>query len=509
MSDAGQYLDPEEMTLGDYLGVLRRRKWLVAIPVIVVTVVALALTFSQTKLYRASTEVLVKEPPSATAIGAPERPMQQRVLQNELQRAQGSEMRRQVREVVGAEPLIGVKLAASEDVDVFVFVGESSDPQAAADAANAYAQVYISERRASLTVDLEAQATVVVGELERLDGELPEVSDVEERTSLEIQRDSYQFQLDQLTTSINLAQRSGASVIDAAQVPSAPFDPKPVRIGAIAIAFGLMLGLAAALATDFFDNSLRGEDDLAATSKLTVLGVIPRLKNWKKGEPFVVTRDDPTSATAEAYRAFRTAVHFSTFARGLKVIQITSPKPGDGKTTTSTNLAVASARAGQSVLLIDCDLRRPRVHRFFDLPNEVGFTTVMVGGTLEEVVQKIDGEPNLSVISSGPIMPDPSELLSSPIAQRFVESTRTRFDLVIIDSPPVLVVADPLVISSSADGVVLVTSALQSDRRDVARAVEQLEQLDAYMMGALLNSFDVTSSTDYRHSYGVYEQPKT
>lgn len=505
MSESAVYLEPEQMALRDYASVLRRRKWIMIIPMVVVCAVAFAMSVAQTKQYRSSTEVLVKEPPSATAIGAPERPMQQRVLQNELQRAQGSAMRDQVRQVVGPEPRLAVGLAATEDVDVFVFTGASANPELAAIAADAYAQVYIDQRRASLTVDLEAQAQVIRNELASLDEESDGPTSEERALDLDVQRDSYNFQLGQLETSINLAQKSGASVIDAAQVPTRPYEPTPRRNAALGLIVGTVLGLAAALLVDHFDNSLRDENELAQITGLAVLGVIPQLKDWKLEDTHLVSRELPSSAPAEAYRAFRAGVHFLTYERDMRIIQVTSPQPGDGKTTTSTNLAVASARAGQRVLLIDCDLRRPRVHKFFGLTNVVGFTTMMVGGDFDEIVQHVDGEPNLSVISSGPILPDPAELLSGATAQRFIRSMRDRFDLVIIDSPPVLAVADPLVLSAAVDGVIIVASAAQSDKRDLGRAMQQLQQLETPMLGAVLNSFDTTSSADYRHSYGVYE----
>jgi succinoglycan biosynthesis transport protein ExoP len=492
------------LSLADYAAIVWRRKWLVVIPIVVVTFVAMLLTLSETQLYRSSTEVLVKEPPSATAIGAPERPMQQRVLQNELQRAQGSEIQRQVREIIGPEPLIGVRLAASEDVDVFVFTAESSSPEEAAEAANEYANVYIAERRASLTVDLEAQALVLGDQIQDIDQEIADAS-AGDASGLGAQRESYEFQLEQLTTSIRLAQQSGASVIDAASVPGAPFQPKPIRTAALSIAFGAIIGLLAAFLVDFFDNSLRSEADLGEVTGLTVLGVIPKLKDWEPADARVVTIEKPASPPSEAYRAFRTAVQYGAFERGLKVIQITSAKPGDGKTTTSVNLAVACARAGSRVLLIDCDLRRPRVHDFFGLDNTVGFTTVMVGGSHDEIVRGVDGESHLSVISSGPILPDPSELLAGATAERFIRGMADQYDLVILDSPPVLAVADPLVLSSYADALIVVASSQQSDRRDVVRAIAQLSQLDVEILGVVLNSFEAKSSSDYRQTYGVYE----
>jgi polysaccharide biosynthesis transport protein len=274
---------------------------------------------------------------------------------------------------------------------------------------------------------------------------------------------------------------------------------------------GLLIGLGAAFLVDYLDNSLRDEEDLAKSTRLPVLAVIPKLKDWKPTDVHVITREQPSSPPAEAYRALRTAVQFLGVDREMKVMQVTSPRPGEGKTTTSTNLAVACARAGQRVVLVDCDLRRPRIHAFFGLPNDKGFTTAMVGATFDEVAQKVDGEPNLSIISSGPIPPDPSELLSTRTASTFIRKLSQEVDLVVIDSPPVLVVADPLVVSRMVDGVILVVSADKTDRRQAADAADQLAQIEAPVVGTVLNAYDLDSGSvyDYRYSYGRYDPVKS
>ncbi len=158
------------------------------------------------------------------------------------------------------------------------------------------------------------------------------------------------------------------------------------------------------------------------------------------------------------------------------------------------------------MIVVDCDLRRPRVHEFFGLDNQQGFTTAMVGASLDEVAHPIDDEPTLWVVTSGVVPPDPSELLSTVTAKRFLRSLVPRFDLVIVDTPPVLVVADPLVVSASVDAVVMVASANATDRRQVQQAAAQLEQIKAPFIGTVLNGFDLsTSSTyEYRYAYGQY-----
>ncbi|MEI8240751.1 MAG: CpsD/CapB family tyrosine-protein kinase, partial [Actinomycetota bacterium] len=175
----------------------------------------------------------------------------------------------------------------------------------------------------------------------------------------------------------------------------------------------------------------------------------------------------------------------------------------EGKSTTAANLAFVMSRAGQRVVLLDCDLRRPRLHDFFGLPNTIGFTDLLVGNaSLDDVLQRVAGEENLSIITSGPIPPDPSELLSSKKARDVIEQIRGRADLVIIDSPPVLAVTDPLVLANVVDAVVLVAAAGKSDKRFTIKAMEQLQLVDAHVVGAVLNRQGSRGSDSYGYGYG-------
>ena len=276
---------------------------------------------------------------------------------------------------------------------------------------------------------------------------------------------------------------------------------------AVAMLLGLLLGAAMALLFENLDTSLRSEEELKSVSGLDVLAVIPIYEGDSKGEEMsVISSTDPTSYPAEAYRSLRTAVQFLAIDRPIRVVQVTSPRPSDGKTTTAANFAVAVARAGKRVVLVDCDLRSPKVHRCFGLSNEHGFTSLLLGeGTFEGIGQRIPGEPNLLVVPSGPIPPDPSELLSGKRAQALLASMADVADLVVIDSPPVLAVSDPLVLSAVADGVILVASVGNSDRNQIAKAVSQLRQVDSPLIGAVLNRFRGDSST-YGYGYGYGAQ---
>jgi capsular exopolysaccharide synthesis family protein len=189
-----------------------------------------------------------------------------------------------------------------------------------------------------------------------------------------------------------------------------------------------------------------------------------------------------------------------------KVLQITSPSAGDGKTTTSANLAWIMAEAGQRVILVGCDLRRPRIHAFFGLPNDIGFTSVLLGrAELRDALVPVPDQPRLQMLPTGPVPPNPSELLSSPMTQEVFRSLASYADIVVVDSAPILPVTDAAVLSTNADAVLLVVSAELDRRRDTVRSLEMLRQINAPLVGTVLNRAPESDSYSY-YRYG-YESP--
>lgn len=510
MTDHGQVevgsSGADEMTLRDYALVVRRRKWWVLVPAAVTLLVGLGWSLTRPEQFRASADVLVMEPPSTYSLGQSPQPMQPRTLNNELQRAGGSAILDVVRAQVGDEPHLSVQLAQAENSDVFVFIAESGTAEVAADAANAYADVFIADRRGRLTDQIDRNIEVLEGRIAALDGQIERADaseDVSSSSMLVSQRESYIGQLEGLRTSLRLAETSGATVIDAATVPTSPFEPTPMRTGLLALVLGILVGLGVAFLRDRLDQMIRNEEGLRRATGLAVLGVIPKVPHSEAGAGGLVARNAPQSPATEAYRGLRTSIQFLRHDGTVNVVQVTSPKPADGKTTTATNLAIVCARAGQRVVLVDADLRRPRVHAYFGLVNSRGLTNVLLGDELDDVLVSIDGEPHLDVVCSGPIPPEPSELLSSPPVQTLLADLAKRYDLVIVDSPPVLAVADPLVLAGIVDGVVLVASAASTNLRQATDAARLLAQVDAPMLGTVLNAFDPGkgSTYEYRYSY--------
>lgn len=208
---------------------------------------------------------------------------------------------------------------------------------------------------------------------------------------------------------------------------------------------------------------------------------------------------NPKSPISEAYRTLRTNVQFSSVDKNLKVILVTSSGPSEGKTTTAVNLALSFAELNKKTIVIDCDLRKPTVHKRFNLSNQKGLTNLFVEDiTFEETVQRIND--NLYVLTSGILPPNPAEMLSSSTFKSFIENLRQSFDVIILDTPPVIAVTDAQVLSTISDGVILVVSSGQADKEAAKRAKELLESVRANIIGVVLNKVEINS----RNKYGYY-----
>jgi len=220
---------------------------------------------------------------------------------------------------------------------------------------------------------------------------------------------------------------------------------------------------------------------------------------------------EPRSAIAECSRSIRTNLLFMSPDKPLRSILITSSRPKDGKTTTAVSLATAMAHGGNRVLIIDADMRRPTIHQVFKLPNDLGLSSLIVGaGKLDEAIKSTE-IPGLSAIVCGPIPPNPTELLHTKTFESLVRTLEQKFDRVILDSPPVGIVADSAVISTQVDGTLLVMKARQTSRDQAKRALAALLRVNARIFGAVLNDLDIESRDHgyyYYQQYGYYYSPQ-
>ena len=226
----------------------------------------------------------------------------------------------------------------------------------------------------------------------------------------------------------------------------------------------------------------------------------PMVTSWRRQKPLLVSITEPTSPAAESYRSLRTSLQFARQGQQLRSMVVTSPGINEGKTSTLANLGVVFAQAGERVVLVSGDLRRPRIGAFFGLDEQVGLTNVLLGQvTLEETLLPVPGFGRLSLLPAGPVPPNPAELLNS--AHEIFARLRHHFDLVLIDSPPVLPVTDPAILARHADVTLMLAAAGQTRRADLRRAVEKLDQVNATILGIVLNKVTRQTERNYGYSY--------
>jgi len=290
---------------------------------------------------------------------------------------------------------------------------------------------------------------------------------------------------------------SNIQVIDRAEVPREPILPQRRRDLMIGFAEGVLLAFVLAFGFEYLDSRIKTPDELRAHLGLPFLGLVPVVSvKGQEAETVLISSPTVPQNFSEAIRAVRTAVIFSSADEGARTVVITSTAPSEGKTMVSSNLAVGLAQAGQRTLIIDGDMRRPRLHKMFDRPQEPGLSNVLVGTTQLRDAIRTTPTPKLYVLSAGHLPPNPAELLGSTRYLELIEELKHQFDWILIDAPPVMAVTDAAIISNTATGVIFVVGAEMTSRRNALAAVEQLQQARAKFIGAVLNRVNLE-----RHSY--------
>ncbi|HFQ79972.1 MAG TPA: polysaccharide biosynthesis tyrosine autokinase [Desulfobacterales bacterium] len=288
-------------------------------------------------------------------------------------------------------------------------------------------------------------------------------------------------------------------IIEKAKTPVIPAKPKKKRNILLGLVLGLFGGVGLAFFIEYLDNTVKSPDEAEERLGLSVLGLVER---FDTGAGELLTELDPHSNVTESYKGIRTSLLLSSADRPPKAILVTSMLPGEGKTTTAANLAAVIAQSELKVLLIDADLRKGRLHKMFDFDNSKGLSTYLAGIDGSEVM--VAGpEKNLKIIPSGPVPPNPSELLSSRKMKDLLSSAADKFDIVIFDSPPVMSVTDALILSKIVDGTTIVIKAGETTYEAVERELKSFRELDSRILGIVLNAVNRKKS-DYYSYYGYY-----
>ena len=314
----------------------------------------------------------------------------------------------------------------------------------------------------------------------------------------------------------DVIQVKNVSIIDTAKIPERPVGPSTKKNVGVAGILGLALGAGLIYLLEIMDYTFKKPEEVERQMDLNVIGAVPKFEGVKRGKnkkkdskeseqdylKNLITKNDPKAPASEAFREIRTNLHYKSVDKQLKTIVVTSPSLGDGKTVTSVNMAVTLAKSGKKVLVIDADLRKPKVHLYFGIPNEKGLTNIIKGDIDEDInVLELKDVPNLSVIPSGPIPPNPAEILSSNKMQKLLENLKDKYDFILIDTPPVGQVTDAAILAGIADGTILVFACSQT-RIDMAkRAKKALESVSTNIIGTVLTKLDIGRAKYYNYEY--------
>ena len=511
-------LPPEgTIDLREFLDAIARRKRLVLGVAAIVTALAALYSYSRTPIYTSTAEVLIR--PTLTN-PLESIPLDRISVQTEIRIATSAAVADLARDQMDTQDSVKlllehVAVSAPQDAQVLRFSYSHPDAREAQRGAQAFADAYLAFKSEQAVESIARHTSTLQTEIDELDEEISAFNEsisrtlegsseweglVDQRNAVETTRLALQNQFATISTlSIDAGQ-----VIQPAEVPSSPSRPDHRLDLLLGILLGLLIGVGFALVSERLRDRIESQASLEQILEAPVLGVIPRMSAGQKRAARPVTLDEPKSLAAEAFRMLRTNLLAVSARPSVKTLLVTSAWMGEGKSTIAANIATALAQMGRDVVLVSADLRFPRVHAFFGLGNDQGLGQVLTGEvTLEEALCE-SPVPQLRVLPSGPVagIAEPVELIQSDkmldVIARCAES-----DFVIIDGSPILAVADSLVIATMVDAVLFVADAQSGRRAAIAQARYQLRQVDARVVGGVLNGVDGWKAT--RGGYGAYD----
>ncbi len=509
-----------ELTLEDYLGILRRRwVWLVG-PMALFGALAALYAAAAPPKYEAVALVLIADSAAQEALDPTNSnfQMQSRRIENEINFALSDDTERVVEEELGFLP-DDVEIRGVESADVLEFIANADTADNAARYANVWASAYVASKQE----EAEQSITAAVGQLNRrleslqqerttLRASLDEKRDEMLGTTDETRRailagqvermaedlapslELIDVQIQQVVTSIGDLQLSGevarsgtAQILQVAAAPEAESGAPMVGLVLLGLVGGAVVGVALALARESLDKTINDADEVTEAVGLPVLGTIPEPgKSLSDGELVMATRDHPGSGVADGYHRVSTAFQFAAMGRDVRSLLVTSANQSEGKTTTSANLAWSLASLGSRVALVDVDFRRPRLHTALGARLEPGLSNHLLDGTsLSKVATYIDGG-RLALITAGTAPPNPAEFVATREFATVLGAIAKAVDVVILDAPPLLPVADSQSLARWADAVVLTARAGSTSKSELRRAVESVRQVGASVLGVVL-----------------------
>ncbi|MDY6972331.1 MAG: polysaccharide biosynthesis tyrosine autokinase [Thermodesulfobacteriota bacterium] len=332
------------------------------------------------------------------------------------------------------------------------------------------------------------------------------------RREAESARQMYELLINRFKeTSLTEDMKTGnIRIVDRAEVAETPIKPRKKLHMLLALMVGLTTGIGLAFFFEYLDNTIKLPEDIERHLKIPYLGPVPAMAMEDHGSqsgenrPELVTLHSPKSTASEAYRGIRTSILFSSAENRPQVILVTSAGPQEGKTITTTNLSITMAQSGSKVIILDCDMRRPKIHKLFGLSRDKGLSNVLVNGCgLKDAVVHTE-ITNLDIIPCGPIPPNPSEILGSSLMSKLLKVLEQDYERVVIDSPPITAVTDAVVLAKFADGIILVVREGETPREIIKNGLGQLQAVNGHVLGVVLNGIDIGRDNYYYYQYYYY-----
>lgn len=513
----------EELDLRDYLYVIRARKWVIIRAVVVVALAALIWSLLQAPVYEGQSKVLISEKGSGAEIfgsigldisSQPERGLQTQVQLMQVRPLLENTIRRLGLGIAPEDLAERVTISAVGLTNIVTVTARDGDPARAAEIANTLADEFViwsrDYKRESINAaidEVSVRLDVAKNEILELGRRINDEGKSDELAAeLAIATGSYTTlagKLEELRINAQLEVGSGRVVSPAVEADE-PVEPTPARNTALGLMVGLVFGLGMAFLYEYLDNTIKTSDELERVLETPVLGLIPAEKFEKDERRRTSIVTHPGSAAAEAYRVLRNNLDFINFQHDITTVLVTSAAPAEGKSTVAANLAAGLAQAGKRVVLVASDFRKPTTQQFFGVRNLIGLSDVLTGAhTLKAALQRPREDMDLLVLTSGKMPPNPSELLGSEKMHALLEELKGWADWVIIDTPPLLAVADGAAVARFADGVLLVTKGGSSTREAVKRASEMLENVGGRVLGSVVWGLDATGArSGYGYGYG-------
>ncbi len=518
---------------GEYADLLLRWSWLLILLACLAGGVAYYISLQQTPVYQSSTLVMINAAPSAASATYGSVVTSQQLVETYAQIITTQPVLDGVKQQLGLTELdvSSIKVDSVQSTQLLTVTVQDTDPIRAAAIANSLVSVFAAQvqqdqsaRYADSQMNLETQMAAMEQQIQTTTTSLNALADTPEnlvtRSSLQVNltqlQNSYSFLL-QSYSQLRLAVAQSTSTVvqkDPAVPDEIPVKPQPLRSGILAAVVGVLLAGGVIFLFEFLDDSIRDPQEITRKWGVPVLGMITRYK--PNGSPLVTVKQ-PRAPVSEAFRSLRTSLEFAAIDLPLRTILVTSPSPQDGKTTIAANLACVIAQNKHSVVVVDADLRRPQIHKHFQLLNRLGLTNKLIQpkGELFGSLQNTD-IANLKVITSGSLPPDPSELLGSVKMQEMMSSLRDQFEFLIIDTPPVLMVTDAVVLAPRVDGVIIVVKPSVTKRAELHHVIERMQQVNARLLGVVLNDVNIGrgryyyyrqySSYKYKYYKGYYSR---